>query len=270
MARSERLTARTTDKRRQAGGEDDAAFLPLLPRQRGAAVWRRIGDCAVRIRIFERSKRRAYLLLQKPEGRLGVWLGGYREYVGGLWDEIGKLQFDFMVQMGLKHEHVFLDVACGALRGGRHFIPYLNRGNYLGIDKQQSLIRAGIKRELGRKLLIAKSPEFVVSNCFEFGRFHKKPHFALAQSLFTHLTDADIRICLTNLRSFVNPGMRFYATFFISERPNNNPSKSHSQRLFSYSRVTAEELGRASGWRARYIGDWNHPRDQKMLEYVAE
>jgi hypothetical protein len=211
-----------------------------------------------------------YSLLGKPQGTLGVWLGGHREYVGGLWEQIGKLQFDFIVEAGLKPEHVFLDVACGALRGGRHFIAYLNCGNYLGLEKERSLIRAGIRTELGHEMLRTKAPELVISDTFEFERFTKKPEFALAQSLFTHLTADDIKLCMAKLRTFVSPRMRFYATFQIGEPPGDNPSRSHAHRGFWYSRETAEEFGRDTGWRAKYIGEWRHPRNQKMMEYIAD
>lgn len=213
---------------------------------------------------------RAFLLLRKPQGRLGVWLGGHREYVGGLWEEIGKLQFDFMLRMGLRPEHVLLDIACGSLRGGRHFIPYLDRGNYLGIEKEASLLRAGIRQELGRKLLTQRAPEFVISDSFEFHKFSKRPDFALAQSLFTHLAPGDIQACLTRLRANVNPGARLYATFRIRDDPAPATAQSHAHRGFDYSQAMAEEFGRKAGWAARYIGDWGHPRGQQMLEYVAQ
>lgn len=54
--------------------------------------------------------------------------------VGGLWQQMGQLQFDFLVRQGLKPEHRLLDIGCGTLRGGRHFIRYLNPGNYTGMD----------------------------------------------------------------------------------------------------------------------------------------
>lgn len=57
---------------------------------------------------------------------------GPRGYVGGLWHELGELQFRFLVDQGLRPEHVLLDIACGSLRGGVRFVPYLNPGNYLG------------------------------------------------------------------------------------------------------------------------------------------
>ena len=60
-----------------------------------------------------------------PEGESGIKMVGHREYVGGMWELIGKLQFNFIVGQGLKPENCFLDIACGPLRGGIHFIPYL-------------------------------------------------------------------------------------------------------------------------------------------------
>ena len=61
-------------------------------------------------------------------------LYAHRGYVGGMWEEIGKVQIDFMVGRGLKPSDVFVDVACGSLRAGRHFISYLDPANYLGLD----------------------------------------------------------------------------------------------------------------------------------------
>lgn len=102
-------------------------------------------------------------------------LDRHREYVGGLWDEIGRLQFEFLVAEGLQPSHVFLDVAGGALRGGVHFVRYLEPGNYLGIDKEQDLLDRGVELELGRETFAEKRPELVVSDRFEFTRFSKAP-----------------------------------------------------------------------------------------------
>src|ERR1700745_2047005 len=44
------------------------------------------------------------------EQRLKV--GTHREIVGGLWEEIGTLQFEFMKRMGLRPESLLLDVGC--------------------------------------------------------------------------------------------------------------------------------------------------------------
>src|ERR1700751_5555007 len=104
-----------------------------------------------------------------------------------MWERRGQLQFDFLVSRGLRPEHVLLDIACGALRGGVHFIRYLDPGNYLGIEKEAALIRRALAKELPRDVRAEKRPELVVSGDFEFERFSKRANFALAQSLFTHL-----------------------------------------------------------------------------------
>ena len=41
----------------------------------------------------------------EPEGETGIQKIGHRAYVGGLWDEIGNLQFEFLVAKGLRPEH---------------------------------------------------------------------------------------------------------------------------------------------------------------------
>jgi len=68
-------------------------------------------------------------LTPKSSGKKAVLSRGYRAEVGGKWETVGELQFKFMKERGLKNHHVFLDIACGSFRGGRFFIPYLDKEN---------------------------------------------------------------------------------------------------------------------------------------------
>jgi len=43
----------------------------------------------------------------------------HRQFVGGLWQEVGLLQYDFLLSKGLEPGNSLLDLGCGALRGGR-------------------------------------------------------------------------------------------------------------------------------------------------------
>jgi SAM-dependent methyltransferase len=193
---------------------------------------------------------------------------GYREFVGGLWNQMGQLQLDFLVKQGLRPNHVFLDIACGSLRAGRLLIPYLEAGNYLGIDKHAELIEAGKANEIDADALEAKRPEFVVSDCFSFEEFSKRPDLCLAQSLFTHLHKRDIEECIRKLSAFVKSGCRFFASFNETSIPIPELASSHSNRAFYYTRRNMETFGRQFGWEPKYIGNWNHPRGQMMIEYV--
>jgi hypothetical protein len=197
---------------------------------------------------------------------------GHRAFVGGndqYWEQIGELQYRFLIEHGLTPNDVFFDVACGSLRGGTRFIGFLEPGHYFGIDRYIELIIYGVANELGIERYAEKKPRFVVSDSFEFHKLAVQPTFAIAQSLFTHLTERDILRCLSNLRQVAGAGCRFFATFHEVGGAFCNPPVSHSCDYFAYTRSQMEELGLASGWTPRYLGEWKHPREQKMIEYVA-
>jgi SAM-dependent methyltransferase len=195
---------------------------------------------------------------------------GHRAFVGGdgpYWDVVSELQFRFLREQGLKPADIFVDVACGSLRGGRRFIEFLRPGHYLGLDKYIELVIYGVASELSIERFHEKRPRFVISSTFEFERFASAPTYGLAQSLFSHLTADDIRLCLGRLRKIAAPGCRFFATHHHAEKPQENPAASHSHGFFAYTAEEIEGFGRETGWEASYLGGWNHPRGQHMVAY---
>ena len=134
--------------------------------------------------------------MDATDDALGVRKLGHRTFIGGdgdMWERIGRLQFDFLRARGLQPQHVLLDFACGSLRGGIHFIPYLDAGHYLGFDKSFDLVAMGVMNELGHERFTERRPEFVINGRFDLSEFTKKPDFVIAQSIFTHLVPDDIR-----------------------------------------------------------------------------
>lgn len=201
-------------------------------------------------------------------GPEGVQQVGHRQYVGGMFEEIGRLQFEFLVSRGLQPRHTLLDIACGCLRAGVHLIPYLDAGNYLGVDKEQELIDAGLRDELPPGLAEKKRPRILVNGNFAFELFGVRPDFAWAQSLFTHLPPPLIERCLRSLRRVIADEGAFYATFFEVSEPIDNPENPHDHLCFRYTRDEMARMGMKTGWQAEYIGDWRHPRDQMMMRYT--
>lgn len=194
---------------------------------------------------------------------------GHRAFVGGdgaLWDEIAMLQLDFLKSEGLLSKHILVDIACGSLRAGRLFIDYLDSGNYMGIDKEINLIIHGVSEELGIASFVQKRPVFVVSGDFEFYKFYCCPDYAIAQSLLTHLTAEDIYRCFKELRKSISVNGKFYATFFEVQSPTENFKNSDAIDCFFYTREQMRMLAELAGWHMHYIGDWGHPRQQKMVK----
>ncbi len=207
------------------------------------------------------------LALQDPEGDKGIEKRGHRGYVGGMWDEIGGLQFNFLVSKGLKPENYLLDIACGSLRLGVKAIPYLEPEHYLGIEKESSLVSAGFEKELDQSLRKAKRPNIVISDSFEFKNIGQKADFAIAQSLFSHLPQNLINLCFKNLHPWLADTGTFYATYYMTERPIDNPKKPHDHAYFAYTKSEMCAFGESNGYSANYIGNWNHPRGQVIVEY---
>jgi SAM-dependent methyltransferase len=193
-------------------------------------------------------------------------LADHRAAVGGMWNVIGPLQFHFMQKQGLRPEHRLLEIGCGSLRAGRFFIAYLNPHCYFGLDGDEPLVRAGLAAEIDPKLIAEKQPEFTFNYDFRFP-FSQKPDFVIAQSVFTHLTPAQMDACLTNLAAFA-PDCRFFVTFNESSFRWPNWFSPNSQRTYFYTRDQLAKIAEKGGWSMRYIGDWGHPRDQRMVAFT--
>ncbi len=202
----------------------------------------------------------------QPSERIGSI--GHRPFVGGndpeTWYGIGRLQYHFLVREGLRPHHRFLDIACGALRLGQYLIPFLDRGNYFGLEAEPELVRIGLEQEFNFGIAEMKAPNFAYGYDFDFS-FIEEFDFAIAQSLFTHLTLDDIALCFANLRARAGPQSKFFFTFHEGDDTNNPDNMSDPHLNWRYRPGQFAEIGERSGWQLEYVGDWAHPRDQKLM-----
>lgn len=200
----------------------------------------------------------------------------HRAAVGGLWDEIGALQFEFLVGRGLRPSDHLLDVGCGSLRGGIHFVRYLEPGHYYGIDAERRYLDGG-RRELLEAGVDPASVTLVHDDRFEFSRTGRTFSWALAQSVFTHLPLNSILRCLGEMERVLEPGGRFFATFFRSPGPrlglaDHRASDEVTTHLdsdpFHYDPDVFRWAVEGSKLELEVIGEWEHPRNQEMLLFT--
>jgi SAM-dependent methyltransferase len=203
----------------------------------------------------------------------------HRKAIGGAWEEIGQLQFDFLVGEGLTPEHYLLDVGCGSLRGGVHFVKYLEPGHYFGIDQSADLLAAG-ESELQRAGVTGKNPALVARSDFAAEHFGQRFDFALAQSLFTHLPFNSIVRCVAEVDRVLRPGGRFFASFFVNPGPRlrTDPMVRPEHVLdvhvdrdpYYYDPALFSWLCEGSDLVCENRGEWGHPRMVQMLMFTKK
>jgi cyclopropane fatty-acyl-phospholipid synthase-like methyltransferase len=202
--------------------------------------------------------------------------GGHRAVVGGLWDQLGLLQFQMMQAQGLRPAHRLLDIGCGALRGGRYFIPFLEPFHYFGTDLNRTLIDAGLDHELGAEQRLRLGPQNLMAIAdFSFPDDLPQMDFALAFSLFTHLSDNKIALCLENLRPRMAKQGALLATVFRNDTaPRAQPVKHPGgittwswQDPYHQSHKQLSHIADQTGWRLDLIRDFNHPRHQQLCRF---
>lgn len=208
--------------------------------------------------------------------RRDVAAGRHRISIGGHWESMGKLQLDFLVSQGLRPEHRMLDVGCGCLRAGVHLVQYLQPGRYYGIDVSQAMLDAG-RGELAALRVEDRVPpqNLVCTADFDVSTFDVRFEFALAQSVFTHLSLNQLRLCLNRVGSRMKSGGRFYISFFeVSASAQVPDSFCHGEITtyaardpYHYQFHDFEHMAQGTGWRAHYVGEWGHPRRARIMYY---
>jgi len=204
----------------------------------------------------------------------------HRFYVGGYaksglpFREAVRFQLDFLIKQGLEPSNVLLDLGCGCLRGGLHFIDYLVAGHYQGMEISAEVVRLGIKRELGIDVFKSRRPEFVVSNNFDFVLLSQIPDIVLANSVFTHLPSTDVRACLQKLRSFVADHTTiFFSTFSEVDENSDHVGQGHylgGKSAMTYTQDEMHKFGHETGWKTEYIGAWGHPKNKILKPFKQQ
>ena len=208
----------------------------------------------------------------------------HRDAIGGLWDELGELQLQFLRDQGMQPHHRLLDIGCGALRLGVRAIDYLNPQHYFGSDISPELVDAGYQQELSdaQREKCSRESQFLLSHDFDFSALPEAVDFAIAQSVFTHLPLNHIRHCLARLVPHLVPGGVFYATAWLLpddmplDEPYVQPGTIGAQSIIStaiadpyhYHAADFAYMIRGLPYTLEVIGEWGHSRGQQMLAFI--
>ena len=194
----------------------------------------------------------------------------YRAYVGPpeKYDLISANQFVLLVQLGLREHHKLLDIGCGSLRGGRLFIPYLLPKNYYGTEPNQWLIDQGIKANLGQSIIDIKKPHFSNNSEFLLDEFNTTFDYILAQSIFSHASQNQIRKCLMMANKVMDEKSIFVATFVMSDKNSDADSWTYPE-VVTYTLDFMKELASKNNLILEKL-DYKHPNNQTWIKITKK
>ena len=136
----------------------------------------------------------------------------YRESLVGpfnCWDQLQAYQLNILTRHGLKPHHTLLDIGCGPLTVGLKLIPYLQAGQYTGLDaRTEPLLEA--HRLVAENRLADRNPHLLLSTTFGKEELGGASYdFIWMSQLSYHLSDSQVADLFSQMRTRMKPGSIF-------------------------------------------------------------
>ncbi|MFR9675189.1 class I SAM-dependent DNA methyltransferase [Streptomyces sp. TR06-5] len=182
------------------------------------------------------------------------------------WNALGRMQFQYLLGHGLQPADHMLEIGCGNLRAGRHFVAYLDAGHYYGVDispdillsAQQTVVDHGLQDKLPYLTLVDDM------------RLAHLPdgHFRVihAHSVFSHSPLGVIGDCFRHVGRLLAPGGFFDFTYNRTDGPEHDVLRED----FYYRPATLIALAAEHGLAARTMEDWDElPHKQSKIRVTV-
>jgi hypothetical protein len=192
----------------------------------------------------------------------------YRAYVGlpEYYDLSSAGAFQLLTLLGLRQYHRLLDVGCGSLRCGRLLIPFLNSGNYVGVEPNRWLVDQGIRNELGTDIVRVKGPSFLFSETPQVLEKAPCSNFALANSIFSHASLTQIDDWLKHISANLCLSGALVATFLVGPEDYGGDAWIYPGCV-RYRVDTIRSLAERHGFHFEML-DWLHLHDQNWAVFA--
>ncbi|KAF3607760.1 hypothetical protein DY000_02051435 [Brassica cretica] len=128
----------------------------------------------------------------------------------------GRDVFEFLAQSSnLKPNSRVLEIGCGTLRVGLHFIRYLNPTHFHCLEKDELSLMAALRYELPSQGLLHKRPLILRGDDMEFSKFGLDTSYDLiyASAVFLHMPD---KLVWTGVERLVEKLKPYDGRIFVS------------------------------------------------------
>jgi len=177
------------------------------------------------------------------------------------WLALGQLQFDYLVEHGLRVDHDVLEIGCGNLRAGWRLIDHLDVGHYLGIDISPDVLLAANRTVVERGLQSSEPCLRLVDDLTFDWAPDDRFDVVHAHSVFSHCPLPVIEECFAHLGRILRADGWFDLTF------NATSGREHHvlHEDYYYHPETLISLAERHGFRASFQDDWEPRHKQSKL-----
>lgn len=177
------------------------------------------------------------------------------------WLALGQLQYDYLLEHGLRPDHDLLEIGCGNLRAGWRFISHLEAERYTGIDISPDILLAA-NRTIVERELQDREPHLRLVDDLTFDWLPGDRFDVIhAHSVFSHCPIEVIDQCFANVGRILRPAGWFDLTF------NATSGKEHHvlHEDYYYRPETLIRLAERHGLHAKLMEDWEGRHKQSKL-----
>lgn len=184
----------------------------------------------------------------------------YRAYIGppDEYDLVSAMSFNLLTTCGLRQNHKLLDIGCGSLRVGRLLIPYLNAGNYVGVEPNKWLVEDGLRHEVGADIVDLRKPAFIYDTGLETLATDFRFDYIIAQSIFSHTAPDLLERWIRDVSHHLDESGVFFATVLEGEEECDGTGWIYPECV-QYRTETVAAIVRKYNLEFQVL-DWYHPR----------
>lgn len=133
-------------------------------------------------------------------------------------DEIsGQLQFELLRREGCGPTSWVLEIGCGCLNAAGPLVHYLDHGRYVGIDPNEWLRKAAMRKKNVRQLMEARQARFLARDDFDASSLGLQFDYVLSHSVLSHCAHWQLDQFIGNAARVLAPGGRILASIRLAE-----------------------------------------------------
>jgi len=180
------------------------------------------------------------------------------------WEKIGRKQFRYLRNHGLKRSSDLLEIGCGNLRAGRHFIKFLGVDQYTGVDISPEILLAAHETIVADGLQDKRPRLFLVSGTSLDFLPAASIDVAHAHSVFSHTPLEVIESYLEAVHRLLRPGGFFDFTYHHTD---SEPWDFLEEDYYYPTRLLIEKA-RTAGFAGERLDDWVYSQAKIRLTKV--